>query len=65
MVWGSDTPFHTYVAREADGLLSLRSTYAEEIACVSALPAPLQTAVGHDNTLAFLGAKSAPALDRS
>jgi predicted TIM-barrel fold metal-dependent hydrolase len=62
LLWGSDTPFHSYVAREADGLLSLRSTYAEEIACLRAMPAAIQTAIAHDNTLAFLRLTDSSAL---
>ena len=65
LVWGSDTPFQSYVAREADGLLSLRSTYAEEIACLRALPAAAQTAIAHDNTLAFLRLTDPSALQRT
>jgi predicted TIM-barrel fold metal-dependent hydrolase len=50
LIWGSDTPFQSYV----DKNLALRSTYAEEVACVQALPADLRQAVGHDNLLALL-----------
>ncbi len=64
LIWGSDTPFQTFVAREADGLLSLRSTYAEEIACLRALPESMQTAVAQDNPLAFLRLKDSSVLTR-
>lgn len=50
LIWGSDTPFQSYVDQD----LALRSTYAEEVACVQALPADLRQAVGHDNLLALL-----------
>lgn len=54
LIWGSDTPFQSFVAREEGTLISLRSTYEEEVACLRALPPALQTAVAYDNTLAFL-----------
>jgi predicted TIM-barrel fold metal-dependent hydrolase len=50
LIWGSDTPFQSYV----DQNIALRSTYAEEVACVQALPADLRQAVGHDNLLVLL-----------
>ena len=50
LIWGSDTPFQSYV----DKNLALRSTYAEEVACVQALPAALRQTVGHDNLLNLL-----------
>ncbi|MBP9913976.1 MAG: amidohydrolase family protein, partial [Opitutaceae bacterium] len=40
-IWGSDTPFQSYVDKD----YSLRSTYAEEVACLNALPDQLRTAV--------------------
>jgi hypothetical protein len=42
-IWGSDTPFQSYVDIED---YSLRSTYAEEVACLHALPDKLRQAVG-------------------
>ena len=57
LLWGSDTPFQSFVAREEGSILSLRSTYAEEVACLRALPAEIQTAIAHDNLLAFLRLK--------
>ena len=65
LVWGSDTPFQSFVAKEADGLISLRSTYAEEIACVRALSSEHQRRVAHENTLAFLRIKDPSALERT
>ena len=50
LIWGSDTPFQSYV----DQNIALRSTYAEEVACVQALPPTLRRAVGHDNLLTLL-----------
>ena len=59
-IWGSDSPFQSYV----DSSYSLRSTYAEETACLHALPAPLKQAVAHDNLLALLQLKDASVLTR-
>ena len=53
-IWGSDTPFQSYV----DQTYSLRSTYAEETACLQALPERLRHAVAHDNLLALLQLKN-------
>lgn len=57
LLWGSDTPFLSFVAKEEGSVLSLRSTYAEEVACLRALPEEIQTAIAHDNLLAFLRLK--------
>ncbi|MBS0661643.1 MAG: amidohydrolase family protein [Verrucomicrobia bacterium] len=64
LMWGSDTPFQSYVASLGSEILSLRSTYREEVACVRALPPHLFTAVTHDNTLAWLQLKDASVLSR-
>ncbi|HTO02655.1 MAG TPA: amidohydrolase family protein, partial [Opitutus sp.] len=65
LIWGSDTPFESYVGPNEDGsLLSLRSSYEEEIACVRALPEKLLTAVTHTNTLAWLQLKDETLLSR-
>jgi len=58
LIWGSDTPFQSYVAHIDGQFISLRSTYAEETACVQALPEPLRNAVGHDNLLSLLQLKN-------
>jgi len=60
LIWGSDTPFQSYV----DQQYSLRSTYAEETACIHALPADLKRAVTHDNLLALLQLKDENILTR-
>ena len=59
-IWGSDTPFQSYV----DQHCSLRSTYAEEAACLHALPATLRQTVAHDNLLALLQLKNESILTR-
>lgn len=58
LLWGSDTPFQSYVSHIDGTFVSLRSTYEAEVACVRALPAPLQQAVGHDNLLSLLRLKN-------
>lgn len=50
LMWGSDTPFQSYV----DHNMSLRSTYAEETDCLRALPADLHRAITCDNVLTYL-----------
>ncbi|MDB6167608.1 MAG: hypothetical protein JWM88_472 [Verrucomicrobia bacterium] len=65
LMWGSDTPFQSYVANLGTEVLSLRSTYKEEVDCVRALPAPLFHAVTHTNTLAWLQLKDESILARA
>ncbi len=59
-IWGSDSPFQSYVDQD----YSLRSTYAAEVACLNALPPKLRSAVAHDNLLALLQLKDASLLAR-
>jgi len=58
LIWGSDTPFQSYVAKLDGTFTSLRSTYAEEVACVRALSPKVQDAVGRTNLLALLRLKN-------
>ena len=53
LMWGSDTPFQSYV----DNRMSLRSTYAEETECLKALTPDLHRAVTCDNLLNLLQLK--------
>ena len=64
LIWGSDTPFQSYVADIDGKFVSLRSTYAAETDCVKALPEKLRQAVGQDNLLALLQLKNADLLAR-
>ena len=64
LIWGSDTPFQSYVAHIDGTFVSLRSTYAAETACVHALPEPLRRAVGQDNLLSLLQLKHEHILTR-
>ena len=54
LMWGSDSPYYSYVASHNGHTLSLRSTYREEVDCLSAIPAHLGHAVCAGNTLDFL-----------
>jgi len=54
LMWGSDSPFQSYVAKTKDVIMSLRSTYAEEAACFHALPERGRALAGRDNLLNFL-----------
>lgn len=65
LIWGSDTPFQTFVASGEAGLVSLRSTYEEEIACLRALPEKTITAIAHDNLLSLLQLRDEHVLARS
>ena len=64
LMWGSDSPFQSYVAGLGPEVLSLRSTYREEMDCVQALPEKLRLAVTHDNTLNWLQLKNESVLTR-
>jgi predicted TIM-barrel fold metal-dependent hydrolase len=59
-IWGSDTPFQSYV----DSEYSLRSTYAEEVACLNTVTGKLKEAIAHDNLLALLQLKDERILTR-
>ena len=59
-IWGSDTPFQSYV----DSEYSLRSTYAEEVACLNTLSPQLKQAVAQDNLLKLLQLKDEIILTR-
>ncbi|MFI5356996.1 MAG: amidohydrolase family protein [Opitutales bacterium] len=54
LMWGSDSPFQSYVASLGGSVLSLRSTVEREAACVRALPDALRPAIACDNTRALL-----------
>ena len=65
LIWGSDSPFQSYVANLDGVFTSLRSTYAEEAACLRALPEKTQQAIAHSNLLALLRLKDESILARS
>jgi predicted TIM-barrel fold metal-dependent hydrolase len=64
LIWGSDTPFQSYVANLDGQFISLRSTYAAVVACVRALPESAQQAVAYANLLALLRLKDESILTR-
>ncbi len=57
MMWGSDSPFYSYVATHSNSVMRLISTYALEVAAVHALPLHLQKEIGETNTLNCLQLK--------
>mgnify|MGYP001544606327 CR=1 FL=1 len=59
-IWGSDTPFQS----DVDSEYSLRSTYAEEVACLNTLSPQLKQAVAQDNLLKLLQLKDEIILTR-
>ena len=64
LIGGSDTPFQSYGAPIDRPFVSLRSTYAEEAACLHALPHKLKPTASQDNRLALLQLKDANLLSR-
>ena len=65
LIWGSDTPFQSYVANLDGTFISLRSTYAAETDCLRALPENFQQAIAHDNLLSLLRLKDESILTRT
>ncbi|MBE35658.1 MAG: hypothetical protein CMI16_08925 [Opitutaceae bacterium] len=64
LIWGSDSPFQSYVALLGDEVLSLRSTVEAESACVHNLPENLKPAIAQDNLLSLLQLKDENVLTR-
>lgn len=64
LIWGSDTPFQSYVAKDGDSFVSLRSTYAAETDCLHALTPDARHAIAHSNLLALLRLKDERILAR-
>ena len=65
LLWGSDTPFESYVGKLDGGMLSLRSNYKDEVACLNAVPEKLRKAISQDNLLALLKLKDEKILTRT
>ncbi len=57
LMWGSDSPFQSYVAKHEGTVVSLRSTYEEEASCLHGLPEKARALVGRENLLSFLRLK--------
>lgn len=64
LIWGSDTPFQTFIENTATSKISLRATYEEEVACLRALPAATQQRIACDNLLDLLQLKNRAVLHR-
>jgi len=64
LIWGSDTPFQSYVAKDGDSFVSLRSTYAAETDCLHALSSEARAAIAHSNLLDLLRLKDERILAR-
>ncbi len=64
LMWGSDSPFQSYVAKHDGRIVSLVSTYEQETACLHALPERLRQAVGCDNLRGLLRLKDESLLTR-
>ncbi len=58
LMWGSDSPFQSWVTKDPP---KLWSTYREEVEALRAVPQPLFEKVASANTLAFLGLETVPA----
>ncbi len=54
LMWGTDSPFYSYVARHKDSLVSLRSSYAREASCLQALSGDALDRITRGNILEFL-----------
>lgn len=64
LIWGSDTPFQTFIENTKTSTLSLRSSYKEEVDCVRALPGAWREKIAHDNLLDLLQLKDNAILNR-
>lgn len=57
LLWGSDSPYYSFVAKYEKEAYSLKSTYPAEVACLMSVREDLQTRIAGDNTMRFLGVK--------
>ena len=55
LLWGSDTPFQSFVAKDGNESYHLLSSYAQEAEYLHRLPDELKQRVSFTNTLNFLG----------
>lgn len=56
MLWGSDSPYYSWVEAPGSGFPDLKTTYQEEVACLDALGTDVIATVAGRNTMRFLGA---------
>lgn len=54
LMWGSDSPYYSFVAMMDGQHLQLLSSYAQEVSALRALPVELQRQISEGNTLKFL-----------
>ncbi|MEX2381792.1 MAG: amidohydrolase family protein [Opitutales bacterium] len=54
LMWGSDSPFYSYIGRLEDSILSLRSSYEREANCLKALSPEAVKRITCTNILDFL-----------
>ncbi len=57
-MWGSDSPFYSYVGRFGDGVLSLISSYEREVHALKAQSEQVIQRIAGENILAFLKLKN-------
>jgi predicted TIM-barrel fold metal-dependent hydrolase len=57
-MWGSDSPFYSYVGRLDGGVLSLMSSYEKEVAALKAQSKETLERIAHKNILDFLKLKN-------
>jgi predicted TIM-barrel fold metal-dependent hydrolase len=58
LMWGSDSPYQSFVANAQGERLALLSTYEKEVEYFRGLPPEAQQLAGCDNTLNWLGIKA-------
>ena len=57
LMWGSDSPFYSYVAEYNNAMFRLMSSYALEVAALRGIPTETQQQIAETNTLNFLKLK--------
>lgn len=57
-IWGSDSPYYSYVAMLGSERIALISTYKKEVEALRANPPEVVERIAHRNTLAWLGMKT-------
>jgi len=55
LLWGSDSPFYSFIAQTENEQLSLLSSYEQEVEFFMALPEEMRKEIAEHNTLRFLG----------
>jgi len=55
LIWGTDSPYYSWIENSHGKKLRLVSSYADEWACVEALPESMIKAITQTNTLNWLG----------